>query len=48
MLEDEEQKGYVIEVVEDAKAMLDMKVHKYVQVHVHCTCTSAHALISVM
>ena len=27
MLEDEEQKGYIMEVLEDAKAMLDKKVH---------------------
>lgn len=26
MLQEEEQKGYVLEIVEDAKAMLDMKV----------------------
>ena len=31
MLQEEEQKGYVLEVVEDAKAMLDMKVNAYLQ-----------------
>ena len=48
MLEDEEQKGYVREVVEEAKAMLDMKVqllHVYTCIHVHVH-IAAHSLVS--
>lgn len=37
MLQEEEQKGYVLEIVEDAKAMLDMKVLYFCLFHVLCT-----------
>ena len=34
MLEDEDQKGFVLEMVEEAKAKLDKEVHVYT---VYCT-----------
>lgn len=45
MLQEEEQKGYVLEIVEDAKAMLDMKVHVYVCVSTCVTCTCSCSMV---